>query len=218
MRKIIKEGEIGILWKKGIITMLLEPGLQRYSLMGSQRIEVFSTQAQDIVCETQQYTTNDNLVVRLSINAKYKIVDAIMYRKNVSEDSRYRVAHNLLIGVARKLIASKSLDDLLANTYKLDEEITTHARQKMTDLGLELMEVAPISVLIPRSLSQAYEAEVYARKKAAADLEEARGRTAVLRHLSNAADMVEKRPVLLQLLMGQKARQVQFQFSDKDKK
>lgn len=72
--------------------------------------------------------------------------------------------------------------------------------------------MSPPNLLIPRSLRQAFEAEVTARKRAVADLEEARGRTAVLRHLANAAARVEQQPALLQLLMGQKAKHVQFQF------
>lgn len=218
MRKIIYEGETGILWKRGVIAKVLKPGLHRYSLLLGSRVEVFSVQPTDIVCETQQYSTKDNLIVRFSMSGQYKIVDPILYRKNVSEESRFRLVQTILVGVARKIIASNTLDDILAEANKLDEKIIEQARKKIDGLGIEILIVAPISVLIPRSLSQAYEAEVYARKKAIADLEEARGRTVVLRHLANAAEMVEKRPVLLQLLMGQKARQVQFQFNDREKK
>jgi hypothetical protein len=74
--------------------------------------------------------------------------------------------------------------------------------------------LSPLSVILPRNLKAAVEGELVARKKSQADLEEARGRTAVLRHYANAAKLVADQPELLKLLLGQKAKSLQVQFSD----
>ena len=119
---------------------------------------------------------------------------------------------------ARTHVATSTLDELLANDTSIDAVIYENTKKVLSDYGLTPLSVSPVSILIPRSLKVAFEAKISAQKKAEADLEEARGRTATLRHLANAADLVEKRPVLLQLLLGQKARNVQFTFDKTDHK
>jgi hypothetical protein len=48
-----------------------------------------------------------------------------------------------------------------------------------------------------------------------ADLEEARGRTAVLRHYANAAELIKDKPEIMQLMLGQKAKNIHIDFGKK---
>ncbi|TAH33005.1 hypothetical protein EYC58_02515 [Candidatus Saccharibacteria bacterium] len=216
MRKTIYEGHKGLFWKKGKIIKVLEPGRHRYSVLLNEKVEVINVQEQEIVLETQQYTTKDNLIVRAAVRAKIAITDPASFKRRVSLEQNGRFAQGILNDLLRESIAKNNLDELLEQGSVLHTLIQESAEAQLAGLGVAVKAVSPISILIPRSLSQAFEAELGARKRAIADLEEARGRTATLRHLANAADLVEKRPVLLQLLIGQKARQVQFQFKDKE--
>ena len=118
----------------------------------------------------------------------------------------------------RAEVAALTLEELLEKDLsELQQRIMTEANERLKEVGLTIGRIEPLALLLPRSLRQAFEAEVVARKRAAADMEEARGRTAVLRHLANAARQVEQQPVLLQLLMGQKAKHVQFLFDAQQK-
>ncbi len=147
-----------------------------------------------------------------------QVSDASTLLKTTEYDTISDLIQNTVSDIARAYVATCTLDELLANDTTIDTVIQKEAGKVLNDYGMTLLSVSPISILIPRSLKVAFEAKISAQKKSEADLEEARGRTATLRHLANAADLVEKRPVLLQLLLGQKARNVQFTFDKTDRK
>ncbi len=217
MRIIINEGEVGVMYTKGVISRVLQPGKHRYSYFMGQRMVKISTLVADHTTAVQEFGTSDNLLVRFLLRANTQITDPTTLLRTTRYEQVDEIVRNALADVATGVIASKTLDEVLENAAALHEQILNGCVEKLKARGITIIEVSPVSVLIPRSLRQAFEAQLVAKKKAVADLEEARGRTATLRHLANAAEMVENRPILLQLLLGQKARNVQFQFNEKDK-
>ena len=219
MKKTIYEGESGILWRNGAIVRSLGTGKHRYSLWRNEKITTVNIQQQEYMCPVQEYSSKDNLTVRFAIRLNTRISNVIALRRALPEGTQEQFICNAAIDSARSFLLDVTLDELLARKSEFQGFVAKEAARKLKGIGVDLVDVSQISILIPRSLRQAFEAEMSIKKKALADLEEARGRTAVLRHLANAATMVENQPVLLQLLMGQKARQVQFQFvSDKTAK
>ncbi len=219
MRRTINEGTRGILLRKGIIVKELEPGRHRYAYtFRNERIVVVSTKPVAYVSGFQEYSTKDNLTVRFFIRMSVQIADATKLLRMAEYEQLEDLVTSIASDVARADIATKTLDELLDSATRLEETIANDAEKHLAEYGVKVLEVSPVSILIPRSLKVAFEAKVSAKKKAEADLEEARGRTATLRHLANAAELVEKRPVLLQLLLGQKARNVQFTFDESGRK
>ena len=61
-------------------------------------------------------------------------------------------------------------------------------------------------------MQNAIDAQEVARQRAKAELEEARGRTAVIRHYANIAKVTKDNPDLLRLLLGQKAKSINVAF------
>lgn len=212
MRKTVPEGFMGLLWKRGKITQQLPPGRYFYSVTLSQRIDLFDMRVQQLSVPLIEYATKDNLTVRCALTISWSITDpATMVRTSAYPASVIQIqAQDTL----RSICSTYTLDELLLHLTEIHAAIGQQLANSLPAYGLALTALSPLNVVIPRSLRQAYEAEAVARKRAAADLEEARGRTAVLRHLANAASQVEQQPALLQLLMGQKAKSVQFQFSE----
>lgn len=210
MKKTIYEGHIGILWKRGKIVRELAAGRHRYSALRGERIEDFDARVVQFTSHAEEFATKDNLVVRCAPSVEYRIANPTkLLQRSADHTQQIRTT---LVDALRIEISKQTLDDLLVAQEALHEAVAMTTKKKFETVGLELVSLSPLNLLIPRSLRQAFEAEVAARKRAAADLEEARGRTAVLRHLANAASLVERQPALLQLLMGQKAKHVQFQF------
>lgn len=219
MQKTVNEGELGVLRRKGVIVKELPAGRHRYfPLLRSERLSIINAKPVTYTSSTQEYTTTDNLVVRFFVRASVQVSDASALLKTTEYDTISDLIQNTVSDIARAYVATCTLDELLANDTTIDTVIQKEAGKVLNDYGMTVLSVSPISILIPRSLKAAFEAKISAQKKAEADLEEARGRTATLRHLANAADLVEKRPVLLQLLLGQKARNVQFTFDKTDHK
>jgi hypothetical protein len=68
---------------------------------------------------------------------------------------------------------------------------------------------------LPKNIRNSLDAQIAAKNKSLADLEEARGRTAVLRHYANSAEMIKDKPEIMQLMLGQKAKNIHVDFSQK---
>ncbi len=217
MHKIVNEGEVAVLYKQGVISKVLQPGKHRYAFFRGQRLVQVSVLVTDYVCPVQEYGTKDNLIVRFTIRAQARVSDPTILLRTTRYEQLDELVRNSLCDSAAGVVAEKTLDEVLENAAILNKLIENNATKTLEKHGVVIGMVSPVSVLIPRSLRQAFEAQLVAKKKAIADLEEARGRTATLRHLANAAEMVENRPILLQLLLGQKARNVQFQFNEKER-
>lgn len=74
---------------------------------------------------------------------------------------------------------------------------------KAADLGLRLISVNLKDIMFPGKLKEVFAQVVNAKKEGLAALEKARGETAALRNLANAAKMLEGNPNLMQLRLLQ---------------
>ncbi|MBN2311251.1 MAG: hypothetical protein JXR94_19895, partial [Candidatus Hydrogenedentes bacterium] len=74
---------------------------------------------------------------------------------------------------------------------------------KIAELGLRLISVDLKDIMFPGKLKEMFAQVVSARKEGLAALERARGETAALRNLANAAKMIENNPNLMQLRLLQ---------------
>ncbi len=215
MRKTVPEGYVGLLWKRGKIVRELPVGRHQYFVLLGQRVDLVDVRSSQFATTPEEFATKDNLNVRCTLNATYHVVSASTVVRTTAD--QIALMRTKMTDALRAEISKLTLDELLPKMNEVHTTVEARLKQDLLKSGIELETLSPLNLLIPRSLRQAFEAEVTARKRAVADLEEARGRTAVLRHLANAASQVEQQPALLQLLMGQKAKHVQFQFTAEEK-
>lgn len=211
MHKTINEGQVGLFWKRGKIVRELPAGRHRYWFVAGQRIDIIDVRTTQFSTVSEEYATKDNLTVRCSLTISWSVKNATTMVRTTADPNA--LISTKVINELRTQINKLTLDGLLEKISKVHEVVVETATKELLKAGIKLDDLSPLNLLIPRSLKLAFEAEVAARKRAVADMEEARGRTAVLRHLANSASMVEQHPALLQLLIGQKAKNVQFQFN-----
>jgi regulator of protease activity HflC (stomatin/prohibitin superfamily) len=215
MRKTVQEGFVGLLWKRGKIVRELPVGRHRYSAFLGQKIELVDVRSTQLATMLEEYATKDNLNVRCALTITYRVTNASTLARTTADSAT--LMRICMTDALRSELSKLTLDELLPKINDVHASVERNLKLGLEKTGIAVEVLSPLNLLIPRSLRQAFEAEVTARKRAVADLEEARGRTAVLRHLSNAASQVEQQPALLQLLMGQKAKNVQFQFTSEEK-
>jgi regulator of protease activity HflC (stomatin/prohibitin superfamily) len=72
-------------------------------------------------------------------------------------------------------------------------------RSLAATLGLRLLEIEVRDLMLPGDLKRAFAQSITAQKESLASLERARGETASLRSLANAARLMREHPGLLQL-------------------
>jgi len=103
----------------------------------------------------------------------------------------------------REIIGSADIDAILQDRNSLSKKLLELTESKARDLGLGLIAVNLKDIMFPGKLKEVFAQVVSARKEGLAMLEKARGETAALRSLANAAKMIEANPHLIQLRLMQ---------------
>ena len=109
----------------------------------------------------------------------------------------------------RTAVSTSEIEALLAKRGEIGPQILAQCQPAAERLGLVLEQVAVRDLTFPGDLKKLFTQVVKARQEGLAILERARGETAALRNLANAAALVERNPQLLQLRALQVAEQQQ---------
>ena len=191
MKKIILENQLGVLIHKGKFVRELQPGQVRYSLFLGQQVQVFDVRPM-YTAVSDTYMTRDQLGTTLTVGLTYVVASPITYLRTVNDP--YNLIRTTIVDLVRAWALNLTLDELLEKQSELKEKLEKSVPAELKKYGLRLDGVSAPVVALPRGLKQAMEAKIVAAKKAQADMEEARGRTAVLRHYANAADEAVEAP------------------------
>ncbi len=194
---IIHQHEKGLYFRNGLYKRLLDPGAH-YFLWGSGfRIQRVDMRLQNMTILGQEVLTQDNLPVKLSLVLFYRIVDPV---KAVLTVAHHEAHMHLKAQIAiREVIAGCTLEDILQKRGDLNAQIAEKIKAEADEIGLQVDQITFRDIMLPAELRQAYLQVVKAQKEGLAALEKARGESAALRNLANAAHLFKENPDLLQL-------------------
>ena len=94
MKKTIYEGEAGVLWREGKIQKVLASGRHRYSLWRNEKITTVNVQAQEYLCQVQDYATKDNLTVRFLVRLRAKVGGVAVFQRTLPEAAQELFVQN----------------------------------------------------------------------------------------------------------------------------
>jgi regulator of protease activity HflC (stomatin/prohibitin superfamily) len=195
-RTIVYEYERGLKFTRGRFKGIVGPG--RYwhsaSLTQIQRIDVRPSR---VTVAGQEVLSADGVAVKASIVATFQVKDA---ERAVLGSDNYQVAiHTELQLALRSIASSLPIDELLRRRPDIAGQLKELAAPPLGKLGIELIDAALRDLTFPGDLKKIFTQVVKARQEGLAALEKARGETAALRNLANAAAMIERNPSLMQL-------------------
>src|SRR6202171_5325037 len=98
-----------------------------------------------------------------------------------------------------EIVGKEKIDTLIENRAGFSSKLTELTTGKATEFGLKLISADIKDIMFPGEMKKAFAQVVKAQKDGQAALEKARGETAALRSLANAARMMDDNPNLLQL-------------------
>ena len=192
----IFEYERGLRYFRGRFVRTLEAGQYWFSPLRS-RIDKVDVRARFLAVSGQEVLTSDGVCVKASLAAKYEIVDPDL-AINQAQDYNGMLYLELQMAL-REIIGRATADEIVEGRNDFAEKLMELSAQSAERLGLKLHGVNLKDIMFPGALKQTFAQVVLARKEGQAALERARGETAALRHLANAAKMMEDNPALLQL-------------------
>lgn len=145
----------------------------------------------------QEVLSADGVTLKVSLAAKYQIADPAI-AVNQIEDVHQALYLELQMGI-REIIGTAPIDDLLEKREAFGALLLERRKPAAEQLGLSLESVDLKDVMFPGELKRIFSQVVKARKEGQAALEKARAETATLRHLANAASLIDRHPTILQL-------------------
>jgi len=195
-KTIIREFQCGLLYHSGRYHKQLGPGAHRV-LRFWRDITVLDLRKRTATIPGQEVLTADQVGIKVSLVVNYQICDP---QKAEHEVENFTSAMYLAAQVAlRKVVAAVALDKLLQDRVNIGAQVTSEVVFIAEPLGLKVHSVEIKDVMLPAEMRSAFSEVVRARQEGQAALERARGETASLRNLTNAARLMEEHPCLLDL-------------------
>ena len=194
-RVVIFEYERGVRYKDGAAVETLEPGVHWIGVLSTvTKVDVRPTY---VAIPGQEVLTADGIGVKLSLVAKYQIAEP---SRALGAVASYRDALYTVLQLAlREVVGATTIDSVLATRLDIGRQLVAIVGPKAAAFGVTVLEADVKDVMFPADLKKIFAQVVRARQEGLAALERARGETAALRNLANAAALVEQRPSLMQL-------------------
>jgi regulator of protease activity HflC (stomatin/prohibitin superfamily) len=149
----------------------------------------------------QEVLTLDAITLKVTLAAQYKVVDPAT--AILKSESYYTALYTVLQLGLREIIGTANIDELLETRNTIGQRLSEKCAPGAQEIGLELMSVNIKDIMFPGDLKKVFAQVVKARKEGQAALERARGETAALRNLANAAKLIENNPALMQVRLLQ---------------
>lgn len=196
----VYEFERGLKYVRGRFRGVLGPG--RYWLLrGVAEVRKVDVRPTVVPVAGQEVLSADGVALKVSLAARYRVADPAVA---VNEVADYATALYTEVQLAlRVVISATPVDELLARRAELGERVRALAAERLAAAGIELLAADVKDLTLPGDLKKIFAQVVKARQEGLAALEKARGETAALRNLANAAQMVERNPHLMQLRLLQ---------------
>lgn len=199
-RVTINEWERALRYDQGRFQGLVQPGEHWYLSFRTSFVRMDS-RLQYATVPGQEVLTSDSIAIKISLAATYEVADPV---KAFTSVTNYTEAIYLELQIAlRELVAGLTIDELLAQRSQVGGKVLAQVQAKAAEFGVKLKSVSVKDVMFPGNLRDTFAKVVEAQKEGLATLERARSESAALRHLANAAQMIEKNPALLQLRLLQ---------------
>ena len=196
MRVVVQEWQRVLVYRDGRFEVELGPGRHRLARRRRTVVPV-TVRPRLVVTPVQEVLTGDGLAVKVSLASVMRVDDARVWHEAVDAPDAFVYA---AVQVAlREDVASRTLDELLADRSGLGERLLVATRDTAARFGVVVESVALRDVVVPAELRRAAADVATARAEGLAALERARSEVAATRALANAARMVADQPALLQL-------------------
>lgn len=196
---VVFEHQRGLRYRKGRLQGVVDAG-RHWIYTPQVTIQTLDVRPRFVSILGQEVLSSDGVTIRVSLAAEFRVEDPV---RAVSVESYEESLYLSLQLELRALIGGTEIEGVLQRRSEFGRALLERVGPTAGEIGLELMRVDVKDVMFPGDLKKMFAQVVGARKEGQAALEKARGESAALRNLSNAARLVERSPGLFQLRLLQ---------------
>jgi regulator of protease activity HflC (stomatin/prohibitin superfamily) len=149
----------------------------------------------------QEVLTADNVGLKASLLVTYQIVEPAKAAHETQnwQGDLYNAAQLAL----RAVTGGVAIEALLGQRLDIGAQLLARVKPEAAKIGINILGVEIKDVVLPADLKRAFGDVLKAKQEGQAALERARGESASLRNLANAARVLEGNPALMNLRLMQ---------------
>jgi regulator of protease activity HflC (stomatin/prohibitin superfamily) len=203
--KILREYERGVIFRFGRLRGTKGPGIFLIIPFVDKMIKVdLRTVTMDV--PPQDVITKDNVPVKVNAVIYFRVMDPA---KSVVKIERYMVATSQIAQTTlRSILGQAELDDLLSRRDKINQELQKIIAEQTDPWGIKVSVVEVKDVELPQSIQRAFARQAEAERERRAKIINAEGEFQASERLSEAARVLGKYPISVQLRFLQTLKEI----------
>ena len=194
--RVVQQYQRGVHFRLGRVIAVREPGL-RFIIPIIDRLLRVSMRIVTMPIQSQGIITRDNVSVDNAAVAYFRVIDArkaVVVIENVNS-AIDQIAQTTL----RNVVGQHSLDEVLAQTEKINGSIRQILDTTTVEWGVEVTLVELKDIQLPESMKRAMAREAEAEREKRAKIIAAEGEARAAAALGDASDTMMRHPLALQL-------------------
>lgn len=194
--RVLMQFERGVVFTLGKFSGVRQAGI---SMVFSpfQTMTKVSTRTVTMQIPSQKIITKDNVSIDIAAVAYYRISDA--EKAVIAIENVYNAINQISQTTVRNVVGRFSLDQLLAETANINEQIKTVIDTHTEPWGTCVTAVEIKDITLPENMQRAMAKEAEAERERRAKIVAAEGEFQAATKLGEAADVISSHPVALQL-------------------
>jgi regulator of protease activity HflC (stomatin/prohibitin superfamily) len=203
--RVLREYERAVVFRLGRLMNQRGPGLVMLIPTIDRMVRV-SLRTVTLSVPPQEVITRDNIPVRVTAVAYYRVIDP---NKAVTDVENYHAATVQIAQTSlRSVLGGADLDSLLAERERLNDALQHVIDMQTEPWGIKVTTVEIKDVEIPDRMQHAIARQAEAERERRAKVINAEGEFQAAAKLADAADVISKNPVTIQLRYLQTLREI----------
>jgi regulator of protease activity HflC (stomatin/prohibitin superfamily) len=194
--RVLRQYERGVVFLLGKFAGIRAPGLTLIFWPFQQMVRV-SLRTVTMQIPSQRIITKDNVSIDIAAVAYYHVTDP--EKSVIAIESIYNAINQISQTTVRNVVGRFNLDQLLADTAGVNDEIKTVIDRHTEPWGAQVTVVEIKDIQLPENMQRAMAREAEAERERRAKIVAAQGEYQAAVKLGEAADIIAQHPVALQL-------------------
>lgn len=194
--RIVQQYEKGVVFRLGRIVKEKPPGL-RFMIPLIDRMVKVSLQIVTMPVPSQKIITKDNVSIDVAAVAYFHVVDAT--KSLVAIQNVFSAVNQIAQTTVRNIVGQFMLDEVLSDTTKINKKVKDIIDTHTEAWGVQVTTVEIKDIQLPDTMQRAMAKQAEAEREKRAKIIAAEGEFQSADKLGQAADVIAKHPIALQL-------------------
>ena len=194
--RVVKQYERGVIFFLGKCTGVRGPGLI-YIIPIFEKMSKVTMRTVTMAIPSQKIITKDNVSIDIAAVAYYHVVDP--QKSVLAIEDVFNAVNQISQTTVRNVVGQFKLDQLLSQTVDINMQIKNVIDSHTEPWGAEVTAVEIKDITLPDNMQRAMAKEAEAERERRAKIVAAEGEFQAAQKLGEAADLISKHPVALQL-------------------